>query len=130
MCPNIKIKKNIGPQGEDIAAGFISQNDFEIIERNHRRKWGEIDIVAKKHEIFHFFEVKSVSRSRKTKSPFDPLDNVHKNKVSRLRKIIQTYLVEQGKGYDADFYFHVLCVYINTKNDGDIEIVWLDNVIL
>src|SRR5688500_8779759 len=87
-------KKAIGTLGETIACRFLMKRGFKIIERNYLKKWGEIDIVAKKDELWHFVEVKTVSRenpftvnqpvrtvSRATQplepEEFRPEDNLH-----------------------------------------------------
>ena len=71
---------------------------FEIIEQNYNKKWGEIDIIARKGQKLHFIEVKSVSRdSLKYVSPetdsYRPEDNLHPWKLERLSRVIQTYLL-------------------------------------
>jgi putative endonuclease len=38
----------VGKIGEDIACKYLKSKGYKIIERNFRRKWGEIDIVCKK----------------------------------------------------------------------------------
>lgn len=54
-------KRKTGDLGEDIAAMFLMKQGFCIVERNYLRKWGEIDIIAKKAERLYFVEVKTVS---------------------------------------------------------------------
>lgn len=54
-------KRKIGDFGEDIAEMFLVKRGFKILERNHLRKWGEIDIIAKKSRRLYFIEVKTVS---------------------------------------------------------------------
>ncbi|MGQ9644095.1 MAG: YraN family protein, partial [Ignavibacterium sp.] len=39
-------KKSLGNEGEDIAAQFLLQKGFEIVERNYFHGHGEIDIIA------------------------------------------------------------------------------------
>ncbi len=51
-------KRILGDLGEDLACKFLLKKDFVIIERNYLRKWGEIDIIAKKNAKIHFIEVK------------------------------------------------------------------------
>jgi len=51
-----------GEIGENIAVKFLVKHGYTIIDRNYTKKWGEIDIVAEKHEKLYFIEVKSVSR--------------------------------------------------------------------
>ena len=59
----IKMYENreIGKWGESIAANFLEQNSYKIIDRNFRCKQGEIDIVAKNKEYIIFIEVKTRS---------------------------------------------------------------------
>ena len=51
-----KISK--GKYGEQLAAEFLSENGYEIIERNYRYKHAEIDIIARQGEALIFVEVK------------------------------------------------------------------------
>jgi putative endonuclease len=51
-----KIKK--GKEGEDLAARFLIENGFEIIQRNYRHKHSEIDLIVKKDNWLIFVEVK------------------------------------------------------------------------
>jgi putative endonuclease len=37
-----------GALGEEIAATFLARKGFRIIEKNYRKPWGEIDIIAEK----------------------------------------------------------------------------------
>ena len=116
-----KIKGNIG---ENIACEYLRKQGFVIVDRNYYRKWGELDIVAKTDNMIHFFEVKSV-----TNRSHAPEENVHGLKVSKLRKIIGTYLSDKGYGLDATFQFHILCVYMNEKTRLA-SVKWIKNVIL
>ncbi len=40
--------QSLGTWGEDIACRYLEGKGYKIIERNFRRKWGEIDIVCRK----------------------------------------------------------------------------------
>ena len=51
-----KIKK--GREGEELAAGFLINKGFEIVERNYRYKRLEIDLIVKKNNWLVFVEVK------------------------------------------------------------------------
>ena len=41
-------KQKVGEIGENVACRFFVKQNFTIIERNYWKKWGEIDIIAKK----------------------------------------------------------------------------------
>lgn len=51
--------KYVGNYGEDIANNYLIKEDYYIIERNYRTRYGEIDIIAKNKGIIVFIEVKS-----------------------------------------------------------------------
>ena len=49
----------VGKEGEDKAVKYLSEHGFEIIDRNYRTKYGEIDIVAVKDNTLCCVEVKT-----------------------------------------------------------------------
>jgi len=118
---NTRDKGNVG---EDIASRFLIKNGFYIVDRNYYKKWGELDIVAKKGNELHFFEVKSTLIK-----DVRPEENVNSFKIHQLRKIIQTYLIDNDLGLDYFFQFHVLCVFMNEKTRLA-RVKWIKNVIL
>ena len=119
-----------GDMGETIACVFLEKQGFSIVARNYLKKWGELDIVARKTGVMHFFEAKSIiSRSREAGDTDRPEDNVHALKLKRLRRTIETYLQERGGGLDAEFQFHVLCVYMDISVRRA-RVKWLKNVII
>ncbi len=51
-----KIKK--GKEAEDMAADFLVQQGYEIVERNYRYKRSEIDLIVRRDNWLIFVEVK------------------------------------------------------------------------
>lgn len=47
-----------GAQAETLAANFLARQGLEIVERNWRRRCGEIDLVAREGETLVFVEVR------------------------------------------------------------------------
>jgi len=84
----------VGRIGEEIASIFLENKGFSIVERNYRKKWGEIDIVAKKDGSMRFVEVKTVSSGGNIS--YTPEENVHYNKLKRLTRTIETFCAERG----------------------------------
>jgi len=122
--------RGIGNIGEGVACKFIEKRGFRIIERNYWKKWGELDIVAEKGNTLHFFEVKSITASiGSERSSHSPEENVHELKLKRLRRTIETYLEERGRGLECEFSFHVLCVVLNMKSRRA-SVRWLRDIIL
>ena len=60
----MKHNQRIGMWGEQVAADYLIQLGFEILNRNVRTPYGEIDIVARQGEITLFIEVKTRSSNK------------------------------------------------------------------
>ena len=90
----------IGQLGENIAVGYLQNRGFRVVERNYRKKWGEIDIIVEKDSVFHFVEVKSASVSREFSKEgsdrYRPEDHMDRNKKKRLKRAIETYIQERN----------------------------------
>jgi len=115
----VEMINNVGQVGEDIAVRYLRDRGFEIITRNYRRKWGEIDVLAKRTGILRFVEVKTVSREKPVKHDFSretndyrPEENVHPKKLERLHRAIQTYLAEKG-WEDSEWQLDVLAIELD-----------------
>ncbi len=52
--------QQFGRDSESVAVRYLAENGYEILERNYRSPWGEIDIIAKDGDTIVFAEVKSV----------------------------------------------------------------------
>ncbi len=50
--------KQIGDSAEDVAAKYLRKNGHEILDRNWKTKYCEIDIVSTRNQIIYFTEVK------------------------------------------------------------------------
>ena len=129
--PFFKHKRAKGNKGEDIACEYLQRQGFKVIVRNYQKKWGEIDIIAQKEGIIHFFEVKSVivKRFDSFTDSHQPEENVHGLKTRHIRRMIETFLAETKRGLDAEFHFHVICVYMNS-NTRLARVKWIKDVIL
>ncbi len=82
-------RKRFGNWGEEEASRFLEGKGFEILKRNFRTGFGEIDIVARDGETLVFVEVRT-----KSDSMFgDPLETISPKKKSRLERLAAAYLV-------------------------------------
>ena len=120
-----------GKVGENIACKFLEKEGFKLLERNYQKKWGEIDIIATKDKVIHFFEVKSIAIESldKLDETYRPEENVHGLKIRNIRRMVETYLEEKGKGIGQEFSFHVVCVFKDIKARRA-RVRWIQNVIL
>ena len=55
----MKHNQKIGKWGEDAVVDYLTERGYEILARNARTPYGEIDIVAKQADICIFVEVKT-----------------------------------------------------------------------
>lgn len=87
-------KKDIGNIGENVAARYVQSKGFTLLERNVRFVLGEIDIVAKKGEIIHFFEVKtSLYGSRETQT--NPIERISREKLRKMQNAVLLYMKKE-----------------------------------
>lgn len=128
-------KQKIGKMGEDIACKFLNGRDFNVLERNYLKKFGEIDIIAQKGRILYFIEVKSVSHlpaensSKSSGKLSRPEDNIHRWKLERLSRTIQTYLLEKKINENVQWQFCVVVVFLD-KDSKKAKVRFLENIIL
>lgn len=81
--------RDLGKQGEDLAAEFLLAKGFTILERNFTTKSGEIDIVAEDKEGTRIFvEVKTAYSS----AAGDPASWVDARKQHQLGRVASAYL--------------------------------------
>ena len=109
-------KKIVGTIGEDVATEFLRRKGFEIVEKNYRKPWGEIDIIAVKSNIVRFVEVKSVSReslddiSREI-NDHRPEELVHEFKLKKVARTAEMYM--NDKNDPRDFQIDVVGVFLD-----------------
>ena len=120
-----------GKVGENIACQFLEKEGFKLLERNYQKKWGEIDIIAEKDKQLHFFEVKSIATESLDllNETYRPEENVHGLKIRNIRRMVETYLEEKGKGIGQEFSFHVLCVFKDIQARRA-RVKWIRDIIL
>ena len=91
-------RSKLGQLGENIACRYLVENNYKIIERNFRQKWGEIDIIAKaKDKTLVFVEVKTVRDVEKlhtvneNDNQISAEDQLTKLKLSKLQRTASLY---------------------------------------
>jgi putative endonuclease len=126
----LHISNKIGKLGEDIASKYLINKGFSITDRNYLRRWGEIDIVACRHGVTQFIEVKSVSRENiqsVTREPSHrPEDNIGSHKVERLKRVISSYISQHGT---VEWIFSVITVEIDIK-DRKAYVSFIEDIVM
>jgi len=142
-----KNTKEVGDLGEAIAVKYLKNKGFTIIERNYRKKYGEIDIVARgtfssaenlvsheTREVVHFVEVKSVSYETKemleisvSHETYSPEELVDGFKLNQIRKTVETWISENQ--WNGEVQIDVVAVHMVSR-EKYARVKYIENVIM
>lgn len=78
-----------GRRGEELAARHFQALGFEVLARNHRTRFGELDLVAYDGITLVFAEVKT-----RLAGSGDPFVNLHERKRAQVRRMALAWLSE------------------------------------
>ena len=74
-----------GIKAEELATNYLKKHNYKIVTTNFYSKFGEIDIIAYKDNVFHFIEVKSGTN-------FEPIYNITPSKLNKIIKTAKYYI--------------------------------------
>jgi putative endonuclease len=101
-------RRSLGRRGEDVAAEHLRRRGFEIVERNYRTRWGELDLIAFDGQTLVFCEVKTRRSSTPGTRPFDSL---HERKRAQVRRMARQWLAERmQRGFARKLRFDAIGV--------------------
>lgn len=101
---NANYSNIIGQDGENIAVKYLKSKEYEIMDRNYKSKYGEIDIIARYKDEIVFTEVK-----RRKNTDFGlASQSVDIRKQEKIIKSAQIYISEKCMDFDYSFRFDVL----------------------
>ena|SRR3989344_8304277 len=114
MIPD-EVRKNVGKGGEEIACQFLTRKGYKVIERNYRKKWGEIDIIAERGGVVRFVEVKAISRAGDFSREMSqrPEELVHHSKLRKLARTATLYMEERKD--NREYQIDVVGVIMDTR---------------
>lgn len=100
----------LGADGEQVAVEYLIDLGWRVVTRNYRRPYGEIDIVARETGgRLVFVEVKTVSYGTSYRGE----ENVHPQKLKRLSRTIQSYLLTKRE--EGEWRFDVVVVELDPE---------------
>jgi putative endonuclease len=111
-----------GNKGEALAAAYLSEKGYNILHLNWRHSHWEVDIIAEKDGILHFFEIKT----RLTKKFGHPEDGVDNKKIQNLINAAEEYLYRQPQWKRVQF--NILSITI--LKDEPVEYFLIEDVYL
>ncbi len=115
----------LGKLGEDLACKYLVEKGFKVVERNFKKPWGELDIIAvAPDKTLVFVEVKTMSTEfRKNKSlgnnkrtpklmrgfgGLEPENQMTASKIKKLKRAASFYagyrkeLINEKRGWRVD----------------------------
>lgn len=112
----MKAKDALGRQGEDVAASYLADQGFTVVERNWRCEHGELDVIAVDGRDTVFVEVKTRS-STAFGHPFEAITDA---KLARLRRLASAWCEAQAGARPGVIRIDVVSVLIR---DGGLPLV-------
>ncbi len=94
----------IGRLAEGLACDHLNSAGFEILGRNWRNRWCELDIIARRHGVIHFIEVKY---RRDTRYGY-AAEYISRDKASRLRRAALAWV--QAHNYEGPYQIDAVAV--------------------
>ena len=118
-------KQEFGFYAETVASHYLQQKKYQILDRNYRKPWGEIDIIAQDGEIIVFVEVKANTKDYGV--AFNPEVRVDHHKMRKIIKTASLYLEFDLKELKSEWRVDIVSVTI--KEDANkVKITHYKNV--
>ena len=107
-------KRQFGDMGERVAAKYLKNKGYKILElnfqNNYGRMLGEIDIIAKDKEDIVFVEVKT--REMEKYGDTLPEENITRTKLKKMDRIAQVYM-RRHRLENAPYRFDALSIWLD-----------------
>jgi putative endonuclease len=116
-------RQALGRLGESLAAEFLEKLGYQIITRNFRTPYGELDLVTKYGEVIIFIEVKT----RASSSLGPPEISITRRKAEHIRSAAEFY-IQQHPEMSDEWRIDVISVQMQSKN-VPLEIIHFENAI-
>lgn len=104
-----------GKLGERLAANYLLENGYEIIEKNFHTRFGEIDLIVSKNHKLIFVEVKlKIGEDFGT-----PEEMIKKFKIKQVERTAQSFLLKKPefeKNYDS-FQIDAICIVMDDEKE-------------
>jgi putative endonuclease len=115
---NATTRMKLGLKAEEAVCNYLMAQGYRILDRNWRRPWGELDVVAEHRGIIHIVEVKASSANI---SGFEPFLRADGRKMHKVKRTAQTWLSSHKYGPDTEWQLDIASV-IMSKNKPEIEL--------
>ena len=94
LPPMTAQRQQLGRRAEELVASSLAAACWEIVERNARTRYGELDIVALDGRTLAFVEVKA-GRLASAFGPERPILAIGPRKQQRIRRLASAWMMER-----------------------------------
>jgi putative endonuclease len=106
----------LGAYGERVAARHLVTDGMELLDRNWRCRWGELDLIARDGDALVFCEVKT----RRTTQYGGPAEAVIEVKAHRIRRLAAQWMSDTGQ-HAREVRFDVVAVLASGAGAAEVE---------
>ena len=100
-------KAQVGKKGEYLAAKFLFERGYKILEKNWRFRRSEIDIICEKENVLVFVEVKTKSYV----TYGNPEESVDERKAAKVVEGAEEYVYQRD--WQGDIQFDIVSIVLN-----------------
>lgn len=138
---NKRLISDIGKKGELVAETYFKSRGFEIVDKNYRKRSGEVDLICKMANILYFIEVKAcvlpfsldntnqLGLSSPKSLAIRPEDKLNAAKIKKVAKMADLYKLSRGLGH-LEHRLNALTVYLYC--DGEqvkkVQVKYIPNI--
>ncbi len=106
-------RHHLGRAGERLAAEHLERLGYELVARNHRTRFGEIDLIAAGGRAIVFCEVKTRRTGGGAGTASDAVDPL---KQQQVRRMAAAWLAEtRDRPHAEDLRFDVIAVTLDAR---------------
>ena len=105
-------RKLLGNQGEIKAIKFLREKGYRVLDKNYRKRTGEIDIIAFDPNFNEYVFIEAKTR-RSLKFGY-PEESVDENKIRKLIETAENWLLENKK-FDVEWRIDIISIEWENK---------------
>jgi putative endonuclease len=88
-------RRRLGARGEQLAALHLEARGYQVVERNFRTRYGELDVVARDARCLVFCEVKTrIVRGEPGSDVLGPFASIGRRKQRQVRAMAREWLTQ------------------------------------
>ncbi|MCL4404335.1 YraN family protein [Patescibacteria group bacterium] len=115
---------DLGREGEEFAAGYLKRQGYWIQERNWKRPFGELDIVAiAPDKTLVFIEVKTTRPGS-----FEPEEEMTSEKIKKFRRAAALFAGARSDLVDDEHGWRLDAIAVEKRGDGSFAVRHYENI--